>query len=490
LILIFSVFYCVFVSFVLRLACLVNIFGIALPCFVSGLAKIFRTLPCLLTLFVTLSIQDVKGQTLAFAPDGSQLFTSNFSAFQRPYSTLPEQKTRGSVPLDEIYIENPGAVKGRFRPDFDPLGARLDSFVFLPSLSSQSRVESNALASRFNRQQDWSYVVSPRLSLQSDWSAHALSVDIGADVTRYHRLTSENLEDFGAQIRHRLDITRDVNVLTTLKAARLHEPRSASTAIAQAVSAGAYDTAMVDVTLNHSFNRLGYSLGANVSRNAYEAVALRDGGIASQRPRSGYTTTLTLRPFYELSPGYRVFVQTQLIARHLEGKGVNERDSRGYNALSGVEFALSQQLVGQLGVGYISQDYTNPLLRTVEGLATSASLTWNPTPLMTIRTGVERQVAETLSVVTPSQLATSVYGTVDYEILRNVVASWGGRYTVYDRTLAASDTLISVNAQLDYLINRTLHAGIFYGYQSRHSEGLLDQHYQQHKVGLHVKSQY
>jgi hypothetical protein len=479
----------------LLIAFFLNVFKHPRSWFIPALKGIFSPFLrhfylCIISMGLLFFVNTVHAQTSSLSSDVAPLFSSEFSAFQRPYSTLPEPKVRGSVPSDEVFIENPGAVKGRLRPDFDPMGVRLGSFVFLPSLISQTKFESNVLATRFNPQRDWSYVASPRASLQSDWPSDALTIDLGADLTRYHRLTSESREDVGAQVRHRLDITPNMNVVTTLKAARLHETRGASTSLVQAASTGAYGTAMADITLNQTFNRFGYSLGANVVRNAYEAVALRDGNIVSQRARSGNSTTLTLRPFYEFSPGYRVFVQSQWIARDLEGRGANERDSRGYNVLSGMEFSFSKQLVGQVGVGYLSQDYTNPLLKTVEGLATSASLTWNPTPLMTIRTGVERQVAETLSVLTPSQLATSVYATVDYEILRNVVASVGGRYTVYDRTVGASDRLMSLNGQLDYLLNRTLHTGIFYGYEARLSEGLLDQHFQQHKVGLHVKAQY
>jgi hypothetical protein len=388
-------------------------------------------------------------------------------------------------------VEPIGPVRGRSRPDYDPMGVRWGSFVFLPSVISSAIWDSNVYASRTNREEDMRYVLSPRLSIQSDWPTHALAIDLGADISRYGRLSSEDRDEFGAQLKHRLDILQNMNLVTTLRAARLFEARGSNNAVFQAFSPTPYDSYLGDVTLNQTFNRFGYALGVNIQRNDYESVGLTNGQIFNQRFRSGDISTVSFRPFYEFSPGYRAFLQAQYNWRDYQGVGINDRGSEGYNIQGGVEFEVTRLLSGQVGLGYLGQDYRNPLLRSSSGLAANAVITWNPTPLMTVRAGIDRQITDGVSTFSSGQLATSTFASIDYELLRNLIVSLGGRYTFYDNTGATSeDNLGSVTVQADYLINRMLSAGISYSYEQRETNGIPDQSYNRNLVGVYVKAQY
>src|SRR5207244_11663663 len=101
---------------------------------------------------------------------------------------------------------------------------------------------------------------------------------------------------------------------------------------------------------------------------------------------------------YDLPPGVKPFVEPQADSRvhdlKLDRNGF-ARDSTGGYVKAGTSFEFSRLLTGEIGVGYAARDYVDTRLNRLEGLLTSASLTWTATPLTTAKFYSDPTISET-----------------------------------------------------------------------------------------------
>jgi hypothetical protein len=112
---------------------------------------------------------------------------------------------------------------------------------------------------------------------------------------------------------------------------------------------------------------------ASTSNLTYEDVKSIGGGTLDQTWRNGTILTATVKPFYEFSPGYRVYSRSQANTRDYEGEGDRNRDSEGYDVRAGVDFALTPLVFGSVEAGYLSQSYEGQLIGPVDGMSGGAS---------------------------------------------------------------------------------------------------------------------
>jgi hypothetical protein len=411
-------------------------------------------------------------------------------AFMNAPSGLGYDRSGQVSPSDDSWTMEQGEVLSRPRPDYAAKGLRVGSFVALPSIASFIVHDSNVFAAHNNARSDTIAVIAPRFALASEWQRHALSLDFGSDIYRYNRFDSEDREDYGARLRARFDVLSDVNIVTTLRAARLHELRDDPSAIGRAQGPVPYDHYLADLTINKTQTRIAFSAGVNVSRSVYGLVPLTGGGFADEGYRTGNIYTAFFRPSYELSPGRKIFALAQVNKREFDGDLALNRDSQGGTVQAGLEWAFSRLLSAQVSAGYLQQDYSNAALKTVQGPAFAASLIWNPTPLMTIKAYLEREVGETTFSTASGRLDTFGGITLDYEVLRNLIIGLGARYGERDYIGSTRlDKLAEISTNVDYKLNRHVSVGSFYSYLTRDSSN-ASQSYDRHLVGIHAKAQY
>lgn len=105
----------------------------------------------------------------------------------------------------------------------------------------------------------------------------------------------------------------------------------------------------------------------------------------------------TLRGDLALSPDTAVFARYRYNERdfRLAPPAVaNNRDSDGYTFDVGVEFDLGGLARGEIGAGYMKQEYENPAFGTVDGFGVDGLLEWFPTQLTTITFTARRSIED------------------------------------------------------------------------------------------------
>jgi hypothetical protein len=383
-------------------------------------------------------------------------------------------------------------VRNRTRPDFDPTGRRFGSFEILPSFTNALVYDTNVYATRQDKKRDGLLLSSPRLNIQSDWSRHALAFDFGADMVRYKEFSSEDRNDYGGRMRHRFDFSHEYSLSTTLRAAKLHETRGSTTDPLTTRAPIGYESYLAEMEFKRSQQRLTYTLGTRVRRNVFGFEPQIGGGVSDLRFRTGNVYSTYFRPSYSLTPLTRIFALTDITRRDYREvmARTNDPDSWSYSGQVGIALDPSKLWNVQMSVGHVRQLFDSAFGRDISAPAFGLTLDWNPTEQVSVRLGVTRDIAE---VTDPSQLSrinTTIAGTLDYEVWRNLIASVSGKVTYQDYIgIDRHDTVYVADAHLDYFINQRLAMGLFYAFEGRRSP-VFAQSYTRSLIGLSLKAQF
>jgi hypothetical protein len=384
-------------------------------------------------------------------------------------ATCLAQESSAPAPMPEDELTRV-PVGQRPRPDFEPLGIRWGSLLIHPSVRTGVIYGSNIFATPQNPQHDLAVVASPGVVVRWETPTAGVKADIGADIYRYSRFSSQDRIDAHARVNTRREIARDLVFETAFAAARRHEVPGDASAPRDTKEPVPYHNLQGEAIITKTFNRFGIGVGAGVRNLTYEDVESIQGGTLDQTWRNGTILTATVKPFYELSPGYRVFSRLRANTCYFAGVCYRNRDSEGYDVRAGVDFALTPLIFGSVEAGYLSQSYDNPLIGPVDGISGGAKLTWLATPLMTVSLFADRAVAETAQQDVEARLDTKVGLKLDYELFRNLIISGGAEYTNQD--FAGSireDNVVKFSVGFDYLMNRSIEFGARYDYIDRSS---------------------
>ena len=261
----------------------------------------------------------------------------------------------------------------------------------------------------------------------------------------------------------------------------------------------------------HQLNRVSFRLDAAAQHYDFDDVST---GIlpgctpntpisafcrANNDDRDRLQSQVALRTAYEIVPEYEAFVRGTVNNRAYSTQertdGV-QRDSQGYEIVSGVGIDFTGITFGDLFVGYREQWYDDDNLSTIEGITGGANITWNVTPLTTFHAGIVRRVEETTQTFAGRRssgfFATRYSVSADHELLRNLILNANVALTENDyKGLDREDRIYDVGVSARYLVNRNFYGSIGYKYRQRDRDATLgdDADYTQNVVTVRVELQ-
>ncbi len=383
------------------------------------------------------------------------------------------------VPSRITDVRRGDTVINRERPDFDPLGVRVGSFVVLPRLRLDGELNDNIFATDTGEQGDFITTLSPNLVVQSDWGNHMLRFQSGADIGRYIDNDSENFEDYEFNGNGRLDVTRRTKLRAGAGYRQEHEERSSPDDV-RGVEPTIFDVLSATLEGSHTFNRVTLTLGGAFDQYDFEDVATAGGGVINNDDRDRDIVEGSVQVSYEITPLYQAFVRGAYNVRDydaaVDDNGVN-RDSDGYEVVAGVSLDFGGITFGDFFAGYQSQEYDDPLLDTASGPVVGADVTWNVTPLTTVVGSISRVIRESTSrdantgEFASGRFFTTVGVSVDHELMRNVllgadISASQDDFEGIDRT----DEIYRAGIDAKYLINRYASIGGAYRFRMRNSD--------------------
>lgn len=358
-------------------------------------------------------------------------------------------------------------VADRDRPDYDPLGIRVGGFLLTPSIAVEEIYDSNVFADETDEEDDFATILSPRVTLNSQFSRHALNFSAGADGAMYYETDENNYVDAFGQALGRLDVGRANSLTGSFRVARGHQDRSDGDIETDELQDQNDEdvTIFYDATSNvfwrQEFNRLYYRVGSGVFRRDYE-----DGEDAG-RDRIEYTPTVEVG--YALSPRVDVFTRGVYRMMRYDQAEQEDREFDGYQLLVGTNVDFTELLFGTVYVGYESVDFDGSTFDDINGLSYGAGLTYNVTRLTSLSLSGERQVQPTQRVESGGNQETTANLRVDHELLRNVIVNGRVGWEQDDFEDTTDDTY-RAGAGVSYLINRNFRLSLDYTYSTRDSD--------------------
>lgn len=356
---------------------------------------------------------------------------------------------------------------------FGPVGFYVGSMLTKTAVELSGGYDSNP-ARIVNGAGSSFLTLAPELLMTSDWSRHALTVDLKGSYVWYQTSpgcscapgsstvpASLDRPDVTGKIAGRIDVSRDLRIDSE---ARLRvatdNPGSPniSAGLARYVN---YATVGSTVGAVQRFNRLELGISGAVDRTAFEWSELTNGVTTSNHDRDFTQYALIGRAAYEATPGVKPFVEATLDERLHDtdtDRSGYKRDSRGLTVRAGSTFELSRLMTGEVSIGYLARSYSDTRLGDVGGMLTSASLVWTASPLTTVRLSATSTVDETTLAGVAASVSRSYTAQVDHNFRRWLVGTL--KFSLGNTTYGEggrSDTSYSTTAGLVYKFSRTVH---------------------------------
>jgi hypothetical protein len=391
--------------------------------------------------------------------------------------SIPPSDTANKPPIPPAMA---GTVVGqpprkRLRLDDDPFGPVGDyagSFLIKSAVELSGGYDTNP-GRTFVPKGSPLYVVAPEFLAVSDWDRHALVADLRGSFTGYGNTfppptdgtissapTNVDRPDFTGHVDGRLDVTHDTRLLGEVRLRVSTDNPGSPNVQAGLAKYPVYTTLGGTFGVDQNFNRLQISAGGTVDRTVYTDSKLTDGSTTSNDDRNFNQFGGVGRISYDLLPGVKPFAEFEGDNRVHDvtfDRAGFQRDSSGGYAKGGTSFEFSRLLTGEIAAGYALRDYVDPSLNRLQGLLTSASLTWTATPLTTARFYSDTQIGET-TVPGVSGVLTHTYTfEVDHDFRRWLTAIGRFTYGTYDyQGDVRRDKTYTIEGDLVYKMTRNL----------------------------------
>lgn len=371
--------------------------------------------------------------------------------------------------LAQTSVEVPrnDSVADRARPETDPQGLRVRSFVVTPELRTDLEYIDNVFATNTNEQGDFLVGLHSNLGVRSDWSRHALRGAFSSDTLLFFDFDSEDRTSYNGNLEGQIDIGRSSAIGAGGVFRRQIQGRTSpetpvdSAELVQSNSRGVY------VFANHTFNRVRLSARGERTGFNFNDIVDVNGDPVDLGFRDRVEYQVTGRVDYAISPDTTVFVEGGWNRRDFGDTTADDidRNSTGQRALVGVATNLTNLLRGELAVGYLRQDYDSPLADTLSNVALRANLDYFVTPLTTISLRASREVQDTGVLAAAGLLNSTIDLRVDHELLRNLIIYASGGYQRQDfRGSFRTDDFFRAEAGARYFLNRYVGLGASYSY--------------------------
>ena len=312
-----------------------------------------------------------------------------------------------------------------------------------------------------------------------------------ADIAFYADRSSENYEDFNLGGEARLDVLRDVRISAGIVYADLHESRGSPDDV-DGNKPTEYDRLNANIGIAARFNRLSLSARGEMISLDYDDATSAAGAVIDNDYRDRDRYDLVVRGGYEIVPEYEGFVRAEVSTTDydddFDSAGVN-RDSDGIEIAAGARIDVTGVIFGDVFAGYLTRDYDDSRLKTVEGVTAGVDLTWNVTKLTTLGFGVARTIAETTQIGASGNFQTNFDASADHELLRNLILGVRAGLSFQDyEGIDRNDEVANFAVSGKYLLSRNFYISLGYEYSQRESDA-AGSDYDKNIVMLRLKAQ-
>ncbi|WP_165490988.1 outer membrane beta-barrel protein [Lichenihabitans psoromatis] len=394
--------------------------------------------------------------------DSAKLRAATLGAFVPPVGP-----TTAALPLD---------VRRRPKPDpapFAPIGYTIGTVRLTPFIEQSLGFDSNpdqtavgVKSSAFSRTEGG-------FDLLSLWSSNELRANMHGAYDDFFSNPAANRPDAAGTIDYRFDATRDIALDAEGRfAITTQRPGSPelNVAVKDRPLVSSFGTSIGG---SDTFGRLTLALHGTFDRTMYENGILPDGTVIPLGDQTFNAYGVIGRASYELTPGFKPFVEvgvdTRVHDQRIDNSGY-ARDSEGILGRVGSTFEFSRLLVGQLSAGYENRSYDDRRLRDLKGPLVDGSLSYFVTNLTSLTLLAATSFNETTVAGSPGSESRSVSLQVSHALMRNLILT--GTLTYLNTNYISSpivENTLSETFKASYSLNRSIVLDATYSHQRLNS---------------------
>jgi hypothetical protein len=362
------------------------------------------------------------------------------------------------------------------RPSYTPLGVSVGGLLFFPRVETGAGATSNAFLTNSNETKAAFVSLEPSLRVASIWSRHSVTLNASTLIRNYIGQSSRNERNWNLGARGEVELGRPITISAEVNASQSLENQFSGEVATTIAAVSRFRRDFGALRAEYTMGRVRIFGVADHADLRFSPVRLSDGTVRDQENRNRNISRITGQFEYARTPSISVFAQAGYTNTQFDGRqaAVTRLDSGAVRVLGGLNVDLAGRARGTIGVGYSVRDYKTAGFDTVKGLVAEGRVELFPTELFTITTGVRRSVEDaTFGNTTPQPFWDNRFSlSADYELLRNLIVSGSGEYTIqtYINTEQRNTTYrIATGAR--YLISRRLTLDGSVNYTRRQSRG-------------------
>ncbi len=362
------------------------------------------------------------------------------------------------------------SVSERPRPEYDPLGIRLGSFILSPQLSTSAAYSNNVFNDNRNRTKDVYTSIEPYVSVASDWSVHQVRLTAAGDVRRYAQESVRNQDAWYVALSGRVEATRALTVSVNTEVDRSYETPFSGDVVANLRAPSRYLRRLAGTRAVYDIGKSRVIATLDRNRFTFETVQFADGTIRDQRSRDRVADSGTVTYELGFSPSLSIYGRAEIDRNQYDTTifGRPNRDSVGYRAIAGTNFDFAGVARGSIAVGYSYRRFeASDLYRNASGLSFEAKADWFPSELTTVGVLAQRRLIDVDLAGAGTTWDNRARVTVDHELLYNLIVTIGGEIGKRDYPeRSASTSLYRAETSARYQVTRWLGLSADIGYGS------------------------
>lgn len=367
------------------------------------------------------------------------------------------------------------AVGERVVPGYEALGVDLGSFTLFPSIAATATYSDNVFAQEIDERDDIALRIASGLRFRSNFPVHRMSVNFVSQIDRFADLKTENTERFDADAQGLYEVSRATSVRMRLRWQRLQEPRSSQNAFVQTLEPLRYELTTAAIGVSQDFNRIRLIAETAVVKTNYFNGRLADGTVLRSANRDNTALSVRGRVEFAQTPGLSYFVQATASDRDFRAGSASrpQRDSKVYEILGGINFEPSALARGEIGIGYLRQNFVDPFYNDSGNFGVNARVKLFPSQLTTFTIEADRRAEDSGNPNSGSFLSTAGALKIDHELLRTLIISAAVDYEVNDyRDIDREDQRYGFGLGAEYRINRMIAINASASHLKVNSDGL------------------
>jgi len=355
-----------------------------------------------------------------------------------------------------------------------PRATAKGKFVYGASVTEM--YDDNIFATRTNQIPDAITIFSPYLGYKLDGEKLDLSIISDADIGRHADVSSEDYEDARLKIKSLYQATDTLQVLTQGLLAQEHESRNSVDDV-NGLEPTVYSIARAVAAVRKKVGDSSVKVGGTFDRLDFDDVPAA-GGTINNDDRDRDVATAGVRVGHWINPNKEIFAEFTYDNRDydalMDDAGFN-RDSDGVRAAAGFRKKIGGDLNVEAYLGWLYQDYDDPLLKDVSSIDFGGRLFWNAARGTTVSAFLERSIEETTLAGASSYLETGVGGSIRHWLRPDMRVDGNvGYYHDEFQGIARNDYLYNAGLGATWYFRPHMYVGTEYKFLRRDSDSLIN----------------